>query len=99
MPDGKAILFTILNSECSYAEFPKLKTEKQLRQCSKQMQDSVTQVQATVDGINIKDLDKYRIQTPLFSFTLSKNNILVLPANITTQSVSDGNWVFLKPSL
>lgn len=99
MPNGKAILFTILNSECSYAEFPKLKTEKQLRQCSKQMQDSVTQVQATVDGINIKDLDKYRIQTPLFSFTLSKNNILVLPANITTQSVSDGNWVFLKPSL
>ena len=76
----KAILFTSLNSECSYAEFPKLKTEKQLRQCSKQMQNSVTQVQATVDGINIKDLDKYRIQTP----------------NITTQSVSDGNWVFLK---
>jgi hypothetical protein len=44
IPAGKAILFTILNSECSYAEFPKLKTEKQLRQCSKQMQDSVTQV-------------------------------------------------------
>jgi hypothetical protein len=97
IPAGKAILFTILNSECSYAEFPKLKTEKQLRQCSKQMQDSVTQVQATVDGINIKDLDKYRFKPPLFSFTLSKNNILVLLANITTQSVSDGNWVFLKP--
>jgi hypothetical protein len=40
IPAGKAILFTILNSECSYAEFPKLKIEKQLSQCSKQMQDS-----------------------------------------------------------
>ena len=54
-------------------------------------------MQASVDGISIKDLDKYRIESPLFSFTLPKNNILGLPANITTQSVSDGNWVFLKP--
>ena len=97
IPAGKAILFTILNSECSYAEFHELKTEKQLRQCSKEMQDSVTQVQASVDGISIKDLDKYRTESPLFSFTLPENNILGLHAHITTQSVSDGNWVFLKP--
>jgi hypothetical protein len=32
-----------------------------------------------------------------FSFTLPKTNILGLPSYITTQSVSDGNWVFLKP--
>jgi hypothetical protein len=55
IPAGKAILFTILNSECSYAEFPSLKTEKQLRQCSKEMQDSVIHVQATLDGINVGD--------------------------------------------
>jgi hypothetical protein len=97
IPAEKAILFTILNSECSYAEFPNLKTEKQLRQCSKEMQDSVIHVQATVDGISVEDLDKYRLQSPLFNFTLPKSNILELPANITTQSVSDGNWVFLKP--
>lgn len=60
-------------------------------QCSKEMQDSVTQVHASVDGIGIKDLNKYRIQSPLFSFTLPKNNILGLPAHTPTQSVSDGN--------
>jgi hypothetical protein len=32
----------------------------------------------------------------LFNFTLPENNILVLPPQ-TTQAVSDGNWVFLKP--
>jgi hypothetical protein len=84
IPAGKAILFTILNSECSFAEFPSLKTEEDLRQCAKQMQDSVT------------DLEKYRIQSPLFNFTIPKNNILGLPAQ-STQAVSDGNWVFLKP--
>jgi hypothetical protein len=61
------------------------------------MQDSLIQVQAIVDGVNVKGLDKYRIQSPLFNFTLGGNKILGLPAQTTTQAVSDGNWVFLKP--
>ena len=47
IPSEKSILFTILNSECSFAEFPNLKTENQLRQCAKQMQDSVVSLQAS----------------------------------------------------
>jgi hypothetical protein len=60
------------------------------------MQNAVTDVKATVDGINIQGLESFRIQSPLFSFTLPKNNILGLPS-MTTQAVSDGNWVFLQP--
>jgi hypothetical protein len=56
----------------------------------------VIQVHAIVNGVNVMGLDKYRIQSPLFNFTLGRNNILELPAQ-TTQAVSDGNWVFLKP--
>jgi hypothetical protein len=96
IPAGKSVLFTILNSECSFAEFPYLKTEQDLRKCAKEMQDSVIQVQAIVNGVNVMGLDKYRIQSPLFNFTLGRNNILGLPAQ-TTQAVFDGNWVFLKP--
>jgi hypothetical protein len=96
IPDGKAILFTILNSECSFAEFPNLKTEEQLRQCAKQMQDSVVHLEASVDGIPLTSLEKYRIQSPLFKFTIPHDNILGLSPQ-TTQAVSDGNWVFLKP--
>jgi|ERR671910_430012 hypothetical protein len=91
-------IFTILNSECSFAEFPNLKTEEQLRQCAKQMQDSVVHLEASIDGIPLTGLEKYRIQSPLFNFTLPENNILGLPSQ-TTSAVSDGNWVFLKPSL
>ncbi|MGN6347010.1 MAG: hypothetical protein ACTHME_04835 [Candidatus Nitrosocosmicus sp.] len=96
IPSGKSILLTILNSECSFAEFPNLKTENQLRQCAKQMQNSVVSLQASVNGTNILGLDKFRIQSPLFNFILPKNNILGL-APQTTTAVSDGNWVFLKP--
>ena len=97
IPSGKAILFPILNSECSVAEFPNLKTIQELRICAKAFQDQVTQLQAIVDGIAISDLEKYRIQSLPFNFTLPENNILGLPANTSTQAVADGNWVFLKP--
>ena len=87
---------TILNSECSFAELPNFKTENQLRQCAKQMQDSAVSLQASINGANISALEKFRIQSPLFNFTVPKNNILGLPPQ-TTSAVSDGNWVFLKP--
>ena len=97
IPYGKSILFTILNSECSYAEFPKLKTEDQLRHCAYSMQNSVIGVKANIDGKDIANLNNYRIQSPLFNFSIPKNNILGLPTSLITSSVSDGNWVFLKP--
>lgn len=88
---GGLFYLLILNSECSYAEFPNLKTEKELSRCSKEMQNAVTRVEATVDGISIQGLDSFRIQCPLFTFILPKNNILGLPSMTTTQAVSDRN--------
>lgn len=41
IPQNTALLITLLNSECSYAEFPSLKTEQELRECAKRMQDLV----------------------------------------------------------
>ncbi len=99
IPEGKAILFPILNSECSFAEFPKLKTIEELHTCAKTFQDQVTQLEASVDGVSIpeSELKRYRIQSPPFNFTLPQDNILGLPSNTTTRAVADGNWVFLQP--
>ena len=94
---GKAILFPILNSECSFAEFPKLKTLSELRMCAKTIQNQATTLMASVEGVPILNLQKYRIQSSPFNFTLPHNNILGMPANTTTEAVADGNWVFLKP--
>lgn len=96
IPRGTALLITLLNSECSFAEFKSLKTEKELRDCAKSMQDIVSGLHASLDGISIPNLEKYRVQTDLFNFTLPENNILNLTAQ-TTQSVADGNWLFIKP--
>ena len=96
LSNNTSILFPILNSECSYAEFPYLKNETQLRDCAKAEQDKVNSLEARIDGIKLENLNQYRIQSALFNFTLPKDNILHLKPQ-TTQAVSDGNWIFLKP--
>jgi virginiamycin B lyase len=97
IPAGRAILLPILNSECSFAEFPKLRTLSELRICAKTIQDQVNTLTASVDGVPISDLEKYRVQSPPFNFSLPPDNILGLTGNVTTLAVADGNWVFLKP--
>ena len=96
IPYGVAILFPILNSECSYAEYLQMKTKEELSNCAKKIQDTTVPEFVTLNGLEIPNLEKYRIQSDLFNFTLPKNNILNLPSQ-TTQAVSDGNWIFLKP--
>jgi hypothetical protein len=89
------LLITLLNSECSYAEFPLLKTEE-LRECAKRMQDLVVEVNASLNKVYVPNLENYRVQTDIFNFTLPENNILNLTSQMT-QAVADGNWLFLKP--
>jgi hypothetical protein len=96
IPAGKAILFPIIVSECSYAEYPGLTTEQQLRSCAVTQNDRVN-LAATVDGMTIQDLQRYRVQSPLFSFTVPTNNIVGIKGGTTTQGVSDGYWVFVQP--
>src|SRR6476620_11532945 len=92
IPAGKAILVSLINVMCSYAEHH-LKTEPDLRACAKADQDKVTTTSITVDGVQ---LNPVRLQSPLFTVTLPPNNALGLKPQ-TTPAISDGYWVFLQP--
>jgi hypothetical protein len=98
IPAGTAIMFPIMNAECSYAEYPDLRTESELRSCAVSANEGVTELMVTIDGqvIDESQLRSYRVQSPLFTLTLPENNIFGLPAG-TTQAVSDGFWIFLPP--
>jgi hypothetical protein len=93
---GNAILFPIITSECSYAEFPKYKSEQELRACAVSQQDQVSYIEATVDGTAIQNLQKYRVQSPLFNVVFPSDNIFGTPPG-PSQSVADGFYVFLSP--
>jgi len=96
IPAGKAVMFPVFNGECSYAEFPQYKSESDLRKCAKDQLDKVTNVDASVDGAKIPDLQKYRAQSPLFDVVLPSNNVFGAPPG-PTKSVADGFWLILTP--
>jgi hypothetical protein len=96
IPAGKSILFPLLDSECSYAEFPRLKTESDLRACAVAQQNEVTHIEVTIDGTTLARQQVYRVQTPLFNFTFPNNNLFGAPPG-PSQSVADGFYVFLPP--
>jgi hypothetical protein len=96
IPAGKAILFPIFDSECSYAEYPKLKTESDLRNCAMSSVSQTSRVEAIVDGISLQSSQMPKVQSPLFDFIFPNNNIFGAPAG-HSQSVAVGYYVFLKP--
>ena len=85
-----------MNVECSYAEDPSAKTEDDLRKCANEDQNTVTSLRLVIDGLEIQNLTKHRIDSPLFNFTTPEKGIFGLKS-ANTQGVSDGFFVMLKP--
>jgi hypothetical protein len=93
--EGMAILVSPIEVICTFAEYPELKTEYDLRNCAKSDQDAVKDVKLTVDSIPMTDLQNFRVASSLFNVTLPENNIFGVPPQ-TTAAISDGRFVMLK---
>jgi hypothetical protein len=81
---------------CDYLAKPNLKTESQLLACTKSENEGISGLDVTLDGVKITGLQNYRVQSPLFNFTYPSNNINGAPVG-STQGISDGYWIILKP--
>jgi len=98
IPAGKAILFPVVNYECSNLENP----GSDLKECAVAHENDVRDAQATVDGVPLTSSQIQRVQSPLYNLVLPAKNIFGVQVNpnvksVSTQSVSDGFWVFLPP--
>jgi hypothetical protein len=98
---GMPIFFPIINAECSTVEASPFfgKDEAALRTCvSKLVVNNIdsNSLKVTLDNREIRSLPDYRVQSPVFGFTLPKDNILGV-TTLTGQAVSDGYWLMLKP--
>lgn len=102
VPAGKALFFPIVNTECSTAEGNGT-TDADLRSCAQASIDLTANLSCEVDGVPIQNLQAYRVQSPLFEYTLaSQDNVLVavgepVPDGTTSLSVSDGVYLMLAP--
>ncbi len=103
VPAGKALFFPIINTECSTLEGNGT-TDAELRECAKFFQDHAIDLEGTIDGVPLQNLESYRVQSPLFTYgPLPDNNVLQffgIPGadeGATSPSVADGVYLLLAP--
>jgi len=102
VPAGTDLFFPIANAEASTIEGNGA-TEAELRAVAQSFQDVATNLSAEVDGVAIRNLDAYRVQSPLYTFgPLPDNNVVQAfgidaPAGTTSKSVADGVFLMLSP--
>lgn len=96
IPAGKSILFPIIGSECSYAEYPNVRSDSELEVCAQADNNAVAHLEATVDGKALQQLEKYRVSSPISNMIIQNDNPLGAPPG-PTKMVSDGYYVFLEP--
>jgi hypothetical protein len=89
-------LFPIISYECSYAEYPELKTESDLISNAESNIDDIAKKEVIIDGMTLQNLKNYRVLSPPFDVTLPEKNFYGVRSG-PTRAVSDGYWVFLKP--
>lgn len=95
IPHGKAILFPVINYECSFADAPSIDTESGLERRCKQEMDEIGDMKASLDGERI-DIHKYRVHSRCFTVNIPPNNCLGAVSG-TTRISSDGYWLFIRP--
>jgi hypothetical protein len=96
IPVGRAILFPVINGECSQVE-GNGSTDPELRACAAGQANTFTGLHASVDGTPIPGLPGFRAASPLFRFSPVDGNVFGIPQAILTKSVADGYWVMLTP--
>jgi hypothetical protein len=98
VPAGTALLLPLLDASCTTVEPPPFfgGDEAELRACTEALFAAPAELSAVVDGVAIPDLERYRVQSDLFTVALPAGNWLeVEPA--VTQGVAEGYWLLLAP--
>ncbi|HKI07983.1 MAG TPA: hypothetical protein VKA09_06280 [Nitrososphaeraceae archaeon] len=98
IPAGMTIFGAALAFECSFDEYPQLKTLDELRSCTKQGADAISSYSVEIDGKPLNPSGIYRIMSVPFEFTWGSPNIygLNLPAGKVGTSIQDGYFFAIQ---
>jgi hypothetical protein len=95
IPKNKAILFPIINYQCSFADGPSFRTEDDLEERCRLEIDKIVEISAALDNKPIPT-NKYRVHSKCFMVSMPPNNSLGVISGTTTMA-SDGYWLFIEP--
>ena len=97
VPAGVFVNFMIVGAECSTLEPPPFygANEEELRNCA--LSVTLTDLMATIDGLDVQEPERYIFTSPLYEFTLPEDNFLGLPGSPTGESVGYSFYLSLTP--
>lgn len=98
VPEGTAIYVGAGGSECSTVEPPPFfgRDEAELRACAAATTDSILEMELTINGEQIPNLEAYRTVSPLFTMTFGEDNFFGVPPGVA-YSVADDVSVLIAP--
>ena len=108
IPPGKALFLPIVNAafgaavgDCDPTNPGVPCDVPVLRQAAKESMDPVI-IEASIDGVPLRDLIDYRVQSPVFSVSLPEGNVPAFfgfpaPSGTYEPMVSDGYWLMFTP--
>jgi hypothetical protein len=105
IPTGKALFFSPLNGvfgdgvgDCDRNDPNNPCDINTLRRLAAENVDDPQLLEVTIDGVPVKNLDQYRVASPVFSAVFPQNDPLFgLAPGLHTPLVSDGYWLLLAP--
>ncbi len=97
IPAGTMLFTPASLVECSTLEAPPFYggNEAELRACARSFR--FTDLHAALDGVAIRNMEYYLVESPVFEFTTPEDNIFGIPSGATGQAVSYGAFLMLKP--
>jgi len=100
IPSGIALFFPVANAECSTFEPPPFHGDDpaSLATCANAFLDQAENLSAEIDGRRIKNIEQYRVRSPVFQVgPLPDPNIMGAPKGTVTQSVDAGVYLLVSP--
>ena len=95
VPLGTKLVFPVGGPFCDTLSWPFPANEAELRDCVTTFY--ATDVQASIDGVDIEDVESHLVQSPLYTFTLPEGNIYGLPAGTSGQGMIRTHLLIFTP--
>ena len=96
LPEGRSVLFPVINFEANLLEYRELRTDLDLIERVQIEEDSITRKECTVNGIPIPP-QRVKSDPLIFGLRLDEDNVISVKGGGTTSASADGYWVFLRP--
>lgn len=96
MPEGRSILFPVLNCEANSLEYPELLTGSDLLAHVEKDIDSIVKKDCFLNNVRL-EAERVASDPRIFRLEIPIDNVLDVKGGTVVEATADGYWIFMKP--